>query len=107
MSARLLLRLLTLLLGSFYLGGVCELDAAECRQNYAKECHEYVAARVEVDVPAAVQAATPAAVLAAPLWRALWTVAYGGRPVLCAWARVANPPPPVRRLYLRYAVLQV
>ncbi|WP_125921548.1 hypothetical protein [Hymenobacter lapidarius] len=58
--------MLTLLLGSFYQGGVCELDAAECRQNYAKEFMPNVAARVQVDVPAAVQLATPAAVLAAP-----------------------------------------
>ena len=48
MSARLMLRLLTLLLGSFYLGSVCELDTEECKQNYAKECHAYVAARPEV-----------------------------------------------------------
>ena len=43
MAPRPLFRLLLLLLGSFYLGSVCELDAAECRQNYAKETHEYVA----------------------------------------------------------------
>ena len=31
------LLLLLLLLGSLCLGGVCELDAAERRQNYAQE----------------------------------------------------------------------
>ena len=107
MSARLLLRLLTLLLGSFYLGSVCELDTEECKQNYAKECHAYVAARPEVTVPAAVeQPATPAAVLAAPRWRALWAAVFPATPAGRAWPRVESPPPQQRR-YLWCAVLQV
>ena len=42
-------RLLALLLGIFYLGGACELDAKECKQNYGKDSHDYVLAAV-VDV---------------------------------------------------------
>ena len=109
MVARPLFRLLLLLFGSFYLGSVCELDAAECRQNYAKETHEYVAARPGVDVsaPAAqpdeVPDALPAQWAAPAPHLALRSVA--GSPV--SWPWVANPPPPLRRLYLRYAVLQV
>ena len=106
MSARLLLRLLTLLLGSFYLGGVCELDTEECKQNYAKECHAYVAARPEVTVPVAAQPAAPAVVLAAPRWRALWAVVFPATPADRAWPRAKSPPPQQRR-YLWCAVLQV
>lgn len=109
MAPRPLFRLLLLLLGSFYLGGVCELDAAECRQNYAKETHEYVVARSGVDVttPAAqpdeVADALPAQWVA-PTPRLAFRP-FAGSPA--SWPWVANPPPPVRRLYLRYAVLQV
>ena len=109
MVPRPFFRLLLLLLGSFYLGSVCELDAAECRQNYAKETHEYVVARPGVDVPA--QATQPDEVPDA--LPAQW-VAPTSRPAFrpfagspASWPWVANPPPPVRRLYLRYAVLQV
>ncbi len=70
MSTRLLFRLLILLLDSCYLGSVYELDAEQCRQNFAKECHTYVGARPEVDVPAT-QPATPAAVPVTPRRRAL------------------------------------
>ena len=109
MAPRLLFRFLLLLLGSFYLGSVCELDAAECRQNYAKETHEYVAAALGVDIsapathPDDVPAALPAQwtrQVSQPMFRGL-----PGSPA--SWPWVANPPPPVRRLYLRYAVLQV
>ena len=109
MAPRPLFRLLLVLLGSIYLGSVCELDAAECRQNYAKESHEHVAACSDVDVsaPAAQPDEVPArlpgqwvAPAPRPAFRSL-----AGSPA--SWPRVANPPPPVRRLYLRYAVLQV
>ncbi len=106
MSARVLLRLLTLLLGSFYLGSVCELDTEECKQNYAKECHAYVAARPEVDVPAAAQPATQAAVVAAPRWRVLWAALFPAPRADRAWPRAESPPPQQRR-YLWCAVLQV
>ena len=109
MAPRPLFRLLLLLLGSFYLGGVCELDAAECRQNYAKETHEYLVARAGVDVsaPAAQPDEAPAALpvhWVEPVPRLTFR-SLPGSPA--SWSWVANPPPPVRRLYLRYAVLQV
>ena len=109
MASRPLLRLLLLLLGSFYLGSVCELDAAECRQNYAQETHEHVVARAGVDVsaPAAQPDEVPDALSAqwvAPTSRPAFRP-FAGSPA--SWPWVANPPPPVRRLYLRYAVLQV
>ena len=44
MHLRHLSRLLDLLLGIFCLGGACELDAKECKQNYGKESHDYVLA---------------------------------------------------------------
>lgn len=109
MAPRPFFRLLLLLLGSFYLGSVCELDAAECRQNYAKETHEYVATCSSVNVSAPVAQPDDAP---APL-PVQWTVppprpAFQGLPGSPAcWPWVANPPPPWRRLYLRYAVLQV
>ena len=106
MSARLLLRLLTLLLGSFYLGSVCELDAEECKQNFAKECHAYVAARPEITIPATTQPAAPVAVPAAPRWRALWAVVFPATPADRAWHHAKSPPPQQRR-YLWCAVLQV
>lgn len=107
MSARLLLRLLTLLLGSLYLGSVCELDAEECKQNFAKECHAYLAARPEVDVPAAAaQPAAPATVAAIRRWRQVWALGYGAAPADRTWPRPESPPPQSRR-YLWCAVLQV
>ena len=109
MAARPLLRFLLFLLGSFYLGSVCELDAAECRQNYAKESHEHVAAYSDVDVsaPAAQPDEVPARLpeqWVAPAPRPAFRSLVGSP---ASWPQVANPPPPVRRLYLRYAVLQV
>ena len=109
MAPRPLFRLLLVLLGSIYLGSVCELDAAECRQNYAQESHEHVAVRlgVAVSAPAAqpdeVPARRPRQKDAPAPRRAFRSLA--GAPA--SWPWVANPPPPVRRLYLRYAVLQV
>lgn len=109
MVSRPLLRLLLLLLGSFYLGSVCELDAAECRQHYAQESHEHLVARpgVEVAAPTTQPDDVPAGLLMqgnGPTPRS----AFRGLPGSPAsWPWVANPPPPVRRLYLRYAVLQV
>ena len=44
MHLRHLSRLLALLLGIFCLGGACELDAKECKQNYGKESLDYVLA---------------------------------------------------------------
>ena len=108
MSTRVLLRFFTLLLGSFYLGGVCELDAAEARQNFAHESHEYVTAATTVEVPApAPQPDAPAVVIVAVPGPVPCPAFVGQRGRVSAWPWVPNPPPPVRRLYLRYAVLQV
>ena len=108
-APRFLFRLLLQLLSISYLGSVCELDAAECRRNYAQESHEHVAARpgVEISAPAAQPDEVPTGL------PGQWTgpapyLAFRGLPGSPAsWPRVANPPPPVRRLYLRYAVLQI
>ena len=109
MPLRFLFRSFTLLLGMLYLSGVCELDAQECRQNYANESHEYVttAPVVDVSAPAAQPDEVPDALPAqwvAPIPRLAFRP-FAGSPA--SWAWVANPPPPVRRLYLRYAVLQI
>lgn len=106
MSVRCLLRLLTLLLGGLYLGSVCELDAAECKQNYAKECHAYVAARPEVVVPVAAPTAAPAAGRAAPRRRIPGAAAFPATRADRAWPRAKSPPPRPRR-YLWCAVLRI
>ena len=109
MAPRPLFRLLLLLLGSFYLGSVCELDAAECRQHYAQESHEHVLARpgVEVSTPAAQPDEVPALLVGPGIDPAPRSRFCGLPGSPASWPWVANPPPPVRRLYLRYAVLQV
>lgn len=109
MALRPLFRLLLLLIGSFYLGSVCELDAAECRQNYTQESHEHLVAQpgVEVSAPATQPDNVPAGLSGqwnGPTPRLAFR-GLAGSPA--SWPWVANPPPPVRRLYLRYAVLQV
>ena len=105
---RLLFRSFTLLLGLLYLGGVCELDAAEARQNFAHESHEYITATTTVDVPApASHPEVPQAVIVPRLSQVPCPALTGQHGPVSAWPWVANPPPPVRRLYLRYAVLQV
>ncbi|GAB2798062.1 hypothetical protein HNQ93_004092 [Hymenobacter luteus] len=109
MARHFLFRLLTLLFGIVYLGSACELDAQEYRQHYAHETHDYLpeAAGIEVPAPEA-QPATPAVQperLGATDRPRLRFRGLPGSPA--AWPWVANPPPPVRRLYLRYAVLQV
>lgn len=109
MSARLLFRLLTLLLGSFYLNTVCQTDAEDACAYYAQECHEYVAACPGVDVaaPAAQADKVPAALLGQWAEPAPQPTFWGAAGSPAAWPWAANPPPPVRRLYLLYAVLQV
>ena len=109
MASRFLFRVLLVLLGSFYLGSVCELDVAECRQNYAQETHEHVVARAGVDLSAPATQPNDAPDALPAQWVAptscLAFRPFAGSPA--SWPWVANPPPPVRRLYLRYAVLQV
>ena len=105
---RLLFRSFAFLLGLLYLGGVCELDAAEARQNFAHESHEYVTAASTVKVPApAPQPDALAAIIVAGPSLVPYPVCAGQHGRASAWPWVANPPPPMRRLYLRYAVLQV
>ncbi|GAA3962265.1 hypothetical protein [Hymenobacter antarcticus] len=63
---RLLFRSFALLLGLLYLGGVCELDAAEARQHYAHESHDYITTAPTAEVPAPIpQPDAPAVVLVA------------------------------------------
>ncbi len=109
MRLPVLTRLLTLLLGMCYLGGVCELDAKECKQNYAKESHDYLLAADAHDgtIHVAPQPAAPDALLwPVPAWQTLWAVVF-------AMEAANNPapsregPPPRPRLYLRHSVLQV
>ena len=106
---RLLFRSFAYLLGLLYLSSVCELDAAEARQNFAHESHGYVSAAPTVEVPApAPQPDAPAVVLVAVSSPAPCPAFVGQRGNKgSTWPRVANPPPPVRRRYLRYAVQQV
>jgi len=109
MSLPVFSRLLTLLLGLCYLGGVCELDAQECKRNYGNESHDYVLAAKSADLHApAPQPDGPAPALPpAPMWRTLRAVVQ-----VAGWAARQTPavpegPPPRPRRYLRLAVLQV
>lgn len=103
---RLLFRSFTFLLGLLYLGGVCELDAAEARQNFAHESHEYVTAASNVEFPApAPQPDAPAVIIVAGPSPVPYPVCAGQRGRVRNWPWVA--PPSIRRLYLLYAVLQV
>ena len=105
---RLLFRSFAFLLGLLYLGGVCELDAAEARQNFAHESHEYVTVASTVEVSArAPQPDALAAIIVAGPSPVPCPVCAGQHGRVSAWSWVANPPPPMRRLYLRYTVLQV
>ena len=105
--------MLTLLLGICYLGGVCELDAEECKRNYAKESHDYVLAAdaydaCDADLHLSPLPDAPAlALLPAPAWRALWAAVVTGSGSEGETWPVPAAPPPRPRLYLRYAVLQV
>ena len=105
---RLLFRSFAFLLGLLYLSGVCELDADEAWQHFTHESHEYTTAPTSVEVPApAAQPAAPAVVVVAQPSPVCCPAFRGQRGRASAWPRVAKLPPPVRRLYLRYAVLQV
>lgn len=106
MTIRASLRLLTLLLGIFYLDTVCQTDAEDARAYYARGITEYVAAPASVAVVAL--AARPVArvrrphrPLAAQLV-ARWRQRLVGRATSCPL-----PPPALRRRWLRCGVLQV
>ena len=93
------------------MGGVCELDREEARQNFANECHEGVlpTAAGEETAPVVVARSRPhrAAGRSGPGQRAVWpglTLVQGARR---GWPPApAELPPPLRR-WLRCAVIQV
>lgn len=103
---RSLLRLLTLLLGIFYLDTVCQTDAEDARAYYARGIQEYVAA------PEAVALAAPTT---RPTARARVHDGVEMSQRRTRWQRqivaLATPCPrlalpPIRR-WLRWGVLQV
>ena len=109
MSLSVLSRLLTLLLGIFYLGGVCELDAKECKQNYGKESHEYVLSVKSTDLHApAPQPDGPVTILLpVPVWQTVRAIERAAEWAACQTPPVPEGPPPRPRRYLRLAVLRV
>ena len=103
---RSFLRLLTLLLGIFYLDTVCQTDAEDACAYYARGITEYVAAPAAVTVQA--PAARPAARVRRSPRRAAEQVAAHWRQRLTAQATPCpRPPPALRRRWLRCGVLQV
>ena len=106
MSIRFLLRLLTLLLGIFYLDTVCQTDAEDARAYYARGITEYVAAPAPVAITA--PATRPAArvrrfyQLATDRLAARWQQWLTMRAIPYPLA-----PPTLRRRWLRCGVLQV
>ncbi len=105
-TTRPFLRLLTLLLGIFYLNTVCQTDAEDARAYYARGITEYVAAPAPVALVA--PAARPAARvrcphrLAADQLAARWQQRLTTRATPCPL-----PPPALWRRWLRCGVLQV
>ncbi len=102
---RLYFRLLTLLLGIFYLDTVCQTDAEDARAYYARGIQEYVAA------PNAVLVAAPAARPAAPMRprraaSSRQSTRHQRRLAARAESGLAGPPARARR-WLWCAVLQV
>ena len=105
MPIRFLFRLLTLLLGIFYLDTVCQTDAEDARAYYAQGVPEYVAAPASVIVTAPV--ARPAARVRRYQVPADQLVA-GGRYRLATRATPCPlPPAALPRRWLRCRVLQV
>ena len=103
---RSLLRLLTLLLGMFYLDTVCQTDAEDARAYYARGIAEYVAAPVPLDVTAPL--ARPAARMHCPYRGATDRVAARWRQRLATRATPCPlSPPALPRRWLRCGVLQV
>ncbi|WP_201987613.1 hypothetical protein [Hymenobacter rubidus] len=104
MPARHLLRLLLLLLGSFYLNTVCQTDAEDARAYYARGIAEYVAAPVQITVSAPV-------VCSAKPPRGRAAVIRRGTPSQRHWSAwacsVPTAPFPRARRWLWCAVLQV
>lgn len=111
MSLPALSRLLTLLLGLCYLGGVCELDEKECKQNYGKESHDYLLAAKSGNPHTQAKAPQPdGPTPALPPVSAKWTP--WAIVLVAGWAARQTPavpegPPPRPRRYLRLSVLRV
>jgi len=105
-TIRSLFRLLTLLLGIFYLDTVCQTDAEDARAYYARGITEYVAAPASVTVTA--PAARPAARVRRSHRRAADPLAACWRQRLTMRATPCPlPPPALWRRWLRCGVLQV
>lgn len=107
MSLPALSRLLTLLLGLCYLGGVCELDAKECQRNYGKENHDYVLAAKGADLHAPAPQPDAPALPPVPAWWTMRAVVRAAAWVARQTPAVPEGPPPRPRRYLRLAVLRV
>ncbi|MCC3152774.1 hypothetical protein Q3A66_07190 [Hymenobacter sp. BT770] len=103
MSAHRLLRLLFLLLGSFYLNTVCQTDAEDARAYHARGIAEYVAAPVEVTVTAPVARRTSPRLRPVVARRG---AQYQQRLAARPWPGPAPTPPRARR-WLWCSVLQV
>lgn len=105
MPLRSLFRLLTLLLGIFYLDTVCQTDAEDARAYYARGIQEYVAAPDAVAVVGSV--AQPAARVRARRTASCWPRRYGQQQLATkAVPQWPQPPVPGRR-WLRFGVVQV
>lgn len=106
MPIRSFVRLLTLLLGIFYLDTVCQTDAEDARAYYARGIADYVAAPAPVTVSAlaarlGAQVRRPRRLAAgrrATRWRRHLTTRATPCPL---------PPTALRRRWLRCGVLQV
>ncbi|OGX91629.1 hypothetical protein [Hymenobacter coccineus] len=105
MPVRSLLRLLTLLLGIFYLDTVCQTDAEDARAYYARGIQEYVAA------PDAVVVAAPTQLPAVSVPRSSGgycpQVFFWQRRLAARASRGLLPLPPLLRRWLRCGVQQV
>ena len=103
---RTLLRLLTLLLGIFYLDTVCQTDTEDARAYYARGIAEYVAPPASVTVTApvvrpAVRTIRSYQLISSQL-AARWWQRQATRPT-----PYPLPPPALLRRWLRYGVQQV
>ena len=106
MPVRLLLRLLTLLLGIFYLDTVCQTDAEDALAYYARGIQEYLAA------PEAFIVAAQVAEPATPVRRSMPggycpPVRAGQGQVVARSCRFSRPPPVWPRRWLWCGVQQV
>ncbi|WP_157886993.1 hypothetical protein [Hymenobacter sp. PAMC 26628] len=103
MPLRSLLRVLTLLLGIFYLDTVCQTDAEDARAYYARGIQEYVAGPAKILVAAPVaQSKAPAGDYRRSGTRRQWA---HQRPQRQVWE--ASAVPVLARRWLRWRVIRV